>query len=167
MIALMSINTLISTISKTLIANQQMLVTAESCTGGLVAAACTSVPGSSQWFERGFVTYTNDAKMECLGVDADVIEKFGAVSEETAKHMAEGALQHSHAQVAIATTGIAGPDGGSDEKPVGTVCFAWAIQGQNTQMATQVFNGDRQAVREQAVEFVLQMLHQRLDTIFC
>tara|TARA_R110000868_G_scaffold411409_2_gene703781 strand:- start:12696 stop:13187 length:492 start_codon:yes stop_codon:yes gene_type:complete len=163
----MSINTLISTISKTLIANQQMLVTAESCTGGLVAAACTSVPGSSQWFERGFVTYTNDAKMECLGVDADVIEKFGAVSEETAKHMAEGALQHSHAQVAIATTGIAGPDGGSDEKPVGTVCFAWAIQGQNTQMATQVFNGDRQAVREQAVEFVLQMLHQRLDTIFC
>ena len=127
-----------------------MLATAESCTGGMIAAACTDLAGSSQWFERGFVTYSNEAKTEMLGVPAELIAKHGAVSEEVVRAMAEGAIRHSRAQVSIAVTGVAGPGGGSAEKPVGTVWFAWSI---NTLVHTQrvQFSGDRASVRMQTL----------------
>lgn len=132
-----------------------MLATAESCTGGWVAQAITSVAGSSKWFDRGFVTYSNMAKREMLGVKTAVLSRFGAVSEQTARAMAEGALGHSRAQVALAVTGIAGPSGGTPEKPVGTVCFAWAGAGRATVSRRLLFAGDRQAVRRQAVAAAL------------
>lgn len=132
-----------------------MLATAESCTGGWVAQAITSVAGSSKWFDRGFVTYSNMAKREMLGVKTAVLSRFGAVSVQTARAMAEGALGHSRAQVALAVTGIAGPSGGTPEKPVGTVCFAWAGAGRATVSRRQLFAGDRQAVRRQAVATAL------------
>ena len=123
-----------------------MLATAESCTGGMVAAACTDRAGSSQWFERGFVSYSNASKAELLGVSAELIATHGAVSEPVARAMAEGALAHAHAQVSVAVTGVAGPSGGSDCKPVGTVWFAWCVAGQ-THSEVQQFAGDRAAVR--------------------
>ena len=135
-----------------------MLATAESCTGGWVAQAVTSVSGSSEWFERGFVTYTNMSKREMLGVKTTILSRYGAVSEQTARAMAEGALAHSHAQVAIAITGIAGPTGGTPEKPVGTVCFAWAGKKRDTATARHHFNGDRESIRRQAVSTALQGL---------
>lgn len=127
------------------------LVTAESCTGGLVAAACTAVAGSSDWFERGFVTYSNAAKNEALGVDANLIAQHGAVSEAVACAMAEGALAHSHATIAVAVTGIAGPGGATPGKPVGTIWLAWAARGGSTQARRLQLAGDRTAVREQTV----------------
>lgn len=130
-----------------LLARHATLATAESCTGGMIAAALTSVAGSSSWFERGFVTYSNAAKMEMLGVAAGTIEQHGAVSEATACEMATGALVHSAANVSLAVTGIAGPGGGSDAKPVGTVCIAWCERGQVAQSRTFRFPGDREAVR--------------------
>jgi nicotinamide-nucleotide amidase len=139
-----------------------VLASAESCTGGWVAAAVTAIAGSSEWFDRGFVTYSNAAKQDMLGVGPQTLECFGAVSEQTAREMAEGALAHSAANVALAITGIAGPTGGSAAKPVGTVCFAWAIVGQETRTATRHFAGDRTAVRRQSVEFALRTL---LDVI--
>jgi len=139
-----------------------VLASAESCTGGWVAAAITTIAGSSEWFDRGFVTYSNQAKQDMLGVTPGTLERFGAVSEQTAREMAEGALAHSEADVALAITGIAGPTGGSPAKPVGTVCFAWAIAGQETRTATRHFAGDRTAVRRQSVEFALRTL---LDVI--
>lgn len=139
-----------------------MLTTAESCTGGLIAAHCTDLGGSSQWFERGFVTYSNAAKAEMLGVDAELITTHGAVSEPVARAMAQGALQHSAAQVAVAVTGIAGPTGGSLDKPVGTVWFAWATP-QGVVSETQCFPGDRAAVREATVAHALQGLVQQLS----
>lgn len=145
-------------VGQKLLEQKLLLVTAESCTGGWVAEAITSVPGSSEWFERGFVTYTNIAKQEMLGVKASTLEKFGAVSEETAREMAEGALKHSHADIALSVTGIAGPDGGSKEKPVGTVWFGWAGKNFDTIAKLKHFNGDREAIRSQAVEFVLSEL---------
>lgn len=135
------------------------LATAESCTGGLVAAACTALPGSSAWFERGFVTYSNAAKTELLGVDAALIVKDGAVSESVAAAMAIGALQHSKAQAALSITGIAGPDGGSMAKPVGTVCFGWAVALAPVQTQTCYLAGDRQAVREAAVRYALNRMN--------
>jgi nicotinamide-nucleotide amidase len=135
-----------------------MLATAESCTGGWVAQAVTSVSGSSEWFERGFVTYTNISKREMLGVKTTILSRYGAVSEQTARAMAEGALAHSHAQVAIAITGIAGPTGGTPEKPVGTVCFAWGGKKRDTITARHHFNGDRENIRRQAVATALQGL---------
>ncbi|KAB8062455.1 nicotinamide-nucleotide amidohydrolase family protein [Janthinobacterium sp. FT14W] len=134
-----------------------LLATAESCTGGGVAQAVTEVSGSSAWFERGFVTYSNGAKSSMLGVPAGLIAAHGAVSEEVAAAMAQGALAHSPAQVAVSTTGIAGPTGGVPGKPVGTVCFGWARAG-HVQTERRVFAGDRQAVREQAVVHALQGL---------
>lgn len=134
---------------------QAMLATAESCTGGGVACAITAMPGSSHWFDRGFVVYTNASKTEMLGVDPELIETNGAVSEPVARALAEGALQHSHADYSLAITGIAGPGGGSDEKPVGTVWFAWAGDGKETLAEKMQFTGDRQQVREQAVSFAL------------
>lgn len=135
-----------------------ILSTAESCTGGLVAAAITDIPGSSAWFDRGFVTYSNQAKISMLGVSPATLQQHGAVSEATAIAMAEGAQKHSSAQITLATTGIAGPDGGTDDKPVGTVCFAWAFEHQVTATITQCFVGNRQAIRQQAVMYVLQEL---------
>ncbi|MBX9611462.1 MAG: CinA family protein [Burkholderiales bacterium] len=134
-----------------------MLATAESCTGGLIAAACTDLAGSSQWFERGFVTYSNAAKTELLGVDAALIAQHGAVSEPVARAMAAGAIAHSHAQVAVAVTGVAGPTGGSAEKPVGTVWFGFVLPGQ-VLSETRRFDGDRAAVRAATVDHALTRL---------
>jgi len=142
-----------------------MLSIAESCTGGWVAQAITSVPGSSAWFERGFVTYSNAAKKELLGVRARTLARHGAVSEAAATEMASGALAHSRAQVALAVTGVAGPDGGTKAKPVGMVCFAWARKGRVTDSATRRFPGGRDAVRRRSVRFALQGLLERLEDV--
>jgi nicotinamide-nucleotide amidase len=139
-----------------------MLALAESCTGGMVAQTITSIAGSSAWFERGFVTYSNAAKVEMLGVSAQTIENFGAVSEETAIEMVLGALKNSHAQIAGSITGIAGPDGGTLEKPVGTVCFAWAGLALPVTTSTKHFNGNRESVRQQASATLLAGLIERL-----
>ena len=133
-----------------------MLVTAESCTGGWIAQAGTAIAGSSQWFERGFITYTNLAKQEMLGVQADTLQRYGAVSEPTVREMAEGALRHSHAQVSVAVSGIAGPGGATADKPVGTVCLAWARLDHGTRCVTMHFFGDREAVRRAAVMAALR-----------
>jgi nicotinamide-nucleotide amidase len=146
-----------------LLAKGLMLTTAESCTGGWLAQALTSVPGSSRWFERGFVTYSNEAKKEMLGVTAETLARFGAVSRETAEEMARGALRHSHAQVSVAITGIAGPDGGTAEKPVGTVWLAWAGCGKSVSAVLKHYYGDREAVRRQAVITALEGLLDRLS----
>lgn len=135
----------------------QTLATAESCTGGMISAACTDLAGSSAWFERGFVTYSNAAKTELLGVDAALIAAHGAVSEEVARAMAAGAIARSQAQVSVAVTGVAGPTGGSRAKPVGTVCFAWSVGGVVTS-EVQHFPGDRAAVRAATVAHALEQL---------
>lgn len=138
--------------------HQWKLVTAESCTGGGVSEVITSVPGSSEWFDRGFVTYSNQAKIEMLGISPQTLEQFGAVSEQTAREMAEGALNRSDAQVSLAVTGIAGPDGGTPDKPVGTVWFAWAADEIPTSAELQHFDGDRDEVRIQSKNYVLNQL---------
>jgi len=152
----------ITQLGKQLLANDQMIATAESCTGGLVAAAITSVAGSSSWFDRGFVTYSNEAKQEMLGIQADTLSEFGAVSEETAREMAAGALLLSYAQISVSITGIAGPDGGTDDKPVGTIWFAWSIKTDGLEIETQTkkesFIGDRNSIRQQAVVTALEGL---------
>ena len=139
-----------------------LLATAESCTGGWVGEVLTSVPGSSAWFERGFITYSNVAKREMLGVNPDTLKTYGAVSVETAREMAQGAIRHSRADAAIAVTGIAGPGGGSVEKPVGTVCFGWALKSGRVATAKRHFEGDRESVRRQAVEHALKGLLEML-----
>ena len=134
-----------------------LLATAESCTGGWVAKILTDIVGSSAWFERGFVTYTNIAKQEMLGVNVTIIDKHGAVSELTVREMARGALKNSHAHISLAITGIAGPGGGSEVKPVGTVWFAWAVRDNDEiRCADHLFAGDREAVRRQAVMTALE-----------
>jgi nicotinamide-nucleotide amidase len=137
-----------------------VLALAESCTGGGVAEAVTAVAGSSAWFDRGFVTYSNAAKQEMLGVNSSTLKSHGAVSEHTALEMALGALKHSHGNIAAAVTGIAGPDGGSAEKPVGTVCFAWATSAGAAESATMQFVGDREQIRIQSVKTALEGLLQ-------
>jgi nicotinamide-nucleotide amidase len=144
--------------------NRMYLTTAESCTGGLIAGACTDLAGSSQWFDRGFVTYSNAAKTDMLGVDADLIAQFGAVSEEVAIAMALGAIAHSKAQVSVAVTGVAGPAGGSAEKPVGTVWVAWYVSG-HTSTELCHFDGDRAMVRALTVQRALQGLVERLEVL--
>ena len=134
------------------------LACAESCTGGWAAQAMTAVAGSSDWFERGFVTYSNDAKQDLLGVSGRTLVEFGAVSTETAREMAEGVLRHSRAHCAFAITGVAGPSGGSPDKPVGTVCFAWARNGQVTEVGREHFAGDRRQVRAQSVRHALSRM---------
>ena len=141
------------------VAEKRVIVGAESCTGGLIAAVLTSVSGSSAWVDRGFVTYSNAAKMEMLGVSAKTLDAFGAVSVETAREMAVGALNASRATIAYSVTGVAGPTGGSAAKPVGMVCFAFATANGVTS-CTHHFLGDRSAVREQAVNFVLGELRR-------
>ncbi|NCS64836.1 MAG: damage-inducible protein CinA [Hydrogenophilales bacterium CG03_land_8_20_14_0_80_62_28] len=141
------------------------LAAAESCTGGWAAQAITAIPGSSAWFDCGFVTYSNEAKVDMLGVDLETLARFGAVSEATVREMAEGALRKSRAQASFAISGIAGPTGGSDSKPVGTVCFAWAVSCQATESATQRFDGNRRLVRMQAVEYAFRQLLARLPAV--
>lgn len=159
MVALL--NGTLDTLSRRLLERRWCLATAESCTGGLVAAACTELSGSSAWFERGFVTYSNAAKTELLGVSAALIEAHGAVSEAVARGMAEGALRHSLAQVSVAITGVAGPTGGSADKPVGTVCFAWAVP--TGVFSERVhFGGERSDIRRAAVQHALQGLLRRI-----
>ena len=145
-----------------LLEREALCATAESCTGGLVAGAITEIAGSSGWFDRGFITYSNEAKMEMLGVPEATLARHGAVSEATARAMAEGALARSRASIAVAVTGVAGPGGGSPEKPVGMVCFAWARFGASTAAATHHLPGDRQAVREASVVVALEGLLARL-----
>ena len=138
-------------LGRALAARGARLATAESCTGGGIAQAVTAVAGSSAWFERGFVTYSNDAKIELLGVAAATLAAFGAVSGETVVEMAQGALARAHAEIAVAVSGIAGPDGGSADKPVGTVWLAWAMNGRAPRVRRYHFDGDRDAVRRAAV----------------
>lgn len=167
-----SLHVTVEAIASLLQARGQSLTTAESCTGGLIAASCTELAGSSAWFERGFVTYSNEAKTELLGVPAELIERHGAVSEEVARAMAAGALAHSRADIAVAVTGIAGPTGGSDAKPVGTVWLAWAERGERGRDAAHGtvavhaekawFPGDRQAVRGATVARALAGVRNRL-----
>lgn len=152
----------IGLVADLMLRNGWMLATAESCTGGLIAATCTDLAGSSNWFERGFVTYSNAAKTELLGVDAALIARHGAVSEAVVRAMASGALAHSNAQVAVAVTGVAGPGGGSADKPVGTVWLGWAWPGGVLTERCQ-FGGDRSAVRAATVQHALQRLLRLLQ----
>ena len=147
-----------------LLAGGLKLVTAESCTGGMIAEWVTRIPGSSDWFERAFVTYSNEAKREMLGVQQSTLDQFGAVSEETASEMAMGALNASHADVAVAITGVAGPDGGTKSKPVGTVCMAWAVQGGHVYSVRVQLHGDRQAIRRQSAALALEGVIDRAAT---
>ena len=151
------VNDKVRALAQALLAQGWKLATAESCTGGLIAAACTELSGSSGWFERGFVTYSNAAKTELLGVDAALIEAHGAVSEPVARAMAEGAVARSRAQVSVAVTGVAGPSGGSADKPVGTVWFGWSVGGE-VRTERRRFEGDRAAVRAATVHYALQNL---------
>jgi nicotinamide-nucleotide amidase len=146
-----------------LTASRRMLVTAESCTGGWVSEAVTMVPGSSQWFERGFVTYTNLAKQEMLGVQSATLELHGAVSEPTVREMVAGALMRSRGDVALAVSGVAGPSGGTAAKPVGMVCLAWGLRGREVTVVTRHFPGDREAVRRLSVIAALDGLIRALQ----
>lgn len=153
---------LAKTVGERLRSAGEELVTAESCTGGWVAQAVTAAAGSSAWFERGFVTYSNAAKQEMLGVRGETLARHGAVSEETAREMALGALERSKASLAVAVTGIAGPSGGSPDKPVGTVCFAWADR-RGARSETRHFSGERDSVRRQSVVHALEGVLRTLD----
>ena len=152
-------------VGRALLERGRILATAESCTGGWVAKLVTDIAGSSQWFDRGFVTYSNDAKQDMLGVPGSMLETGGAVSEATVSAMVSGALQHSQADVALAISGIAGPGGERPGKPVGTVCFAWQLQGQQPRIETRHFSGDRNNVRQQAVLHALQVLLNELERL--
>lgn len=145
-----------------LLRRRERLVTAESCTGGWVAQCLTAIAGSSAWFDRGFVTYSNAAKTDMLSVSQTTLTRHGAVSEATARAMAQGALAHSPADWSLAITGIAGPSGGSPDKPVGTVCFAWAEREHGCTAETRFFEGDRRAVRQQSVHYALSRVLELL-----
>jgi nicotinamide-nucleotide amidase len=155
------------TLAPLLLARGWKLALAESCTGGLVCATLTELSGSSEWFERGYITYSNQAKTECLGVPTELIESHGAVSEPVAKAMAQGAQRNAGANIGVSITGIAGPAGGTAEKPVGTVCFGWTTpnaRGEHvTTCQTKLFSGDRQLIRQQAAEHALVGLLQLLN----
>ena len=158
-----TLTTLATLVGARLKAKALKLATAESCTGGWVAQALTSISGSSEWFDRGFVTYSNDAKREMLGVWAETLNANGAVSEHVAREMAAGALDRSGAGIAVSVTGVAGPTGGSPEKPVGMVCFAWALRGGALESETRRYEGDREAIRRQSVIRSLQGLLERVE----
>jgi len=140
-----------------------MLATAESCTGGWVGQLLTALPGSSQWYERGFITSANAAKIEMLGVPTETLDQYGAVSEETASAMAAGALAHSHAQATLAISGIAGPGGGTPQKPVGLVCYGWALEDGTLMSSTCRLDGDREEIRSRAVAAALRGLIDLLE----
>jgi nicotinamide-nucleotide amidase len=155
------VNNMSTALAERLLRQQWMLATAESCTGGMIAAHCTDLPGSSAWFERGFVTYSNEAKTELLGVPPDLILMDGAVSESVARAMALGACYRSNARVSVAVTGIAGPTGGSADKPVGTVWLAWCVDG-IAQAEKRLFSGDRTQIRRATVQAAIEGLLSRL-----
>ena len=155
-----SLESLASELGAALLARQWLLVTAESCTGGWIAEAVTTIAGSSAWYERGFVTYSDEAKQAMLDVPGTIIAAHGAVSDETAAAMARGALAHSRAHIAVSVTGVAGPTGGSAAKPVGTVWFGFACRDQEVATHHQLFVGDRTSIRRQAVAFALRRLVQ-------
>ena len=163
----MNTSDIVTTLAEILQSKNWKMTVAESCTGGLVCANLTETAGSSQWFERGYITYSNEAKMECLGVPSKLLETFGAVSEEVAKAMAEGAQVNAGVNVGISITGIAGPSGGSADKPVGMVCFAWVIRnaaGENmVHTKTMLFDGDRHGIRKQACDYALSELAKLLE----
>ena len=150
------LNQMAEALMQRLLARSYRLATVESCTGGWVAKAMTDLAGSSAVLECGFVTYSNEAKQRMVGVSADTLAAYGAVSEQTAAEMASGALEHSTAEVSVSITGIAGPSGGSETKPVGTVCFGWAVRGQSVHTETCHFQGDRDAVRYQSAVHAMQ-----------
>ena len=162
--SLSALEILAETCGNRLLARGEMCCCAESCTGGWVAETMTAIAGSSEWFERGFITYSNAAKTDLLGVDANLIQAQGAVSEAVARAMALGALANSPADWSLAITGIAGPGGGSASKPVGTVCFAWAYRHGSCEVQTCYFAGDRAAVRAQSVKHALSGLLDRLGS---
>lgn len=149
-------------LSTKLLARGWMVATAESCTGGWVGQLLTALPGSSAWYERGFITYANAAKIEMLGVPPATLDTFGAVSEETACAMAQGALAHSHAQASLAITGIAGPSGGTPQKPVGMVCYGWALTDGTLLSSNCRLSGDREEIRSRAVAAALRGLIELL-----
>jgi nicotinamide-nucleotide amidase len=149
---------LVENLSKLLEQKKMLLTVAESCTGGLLSATITHRPGTSKIFDRGFVTYTNESKIEMLGVPKEIIDNHGAVSKECAEAMATGALKHSHAQLAVSVTGIAGPDGGTDTKPVGLVYFGYALKGGSSGSLSQTFKGERNEIQTQAVVSALRHL---------
>ncbi len=155
------VNIMTTSLAERLLHKQWMLVTAESCTGGMIAAHCTDLSGSSAWFERGFVTYSNAAKTELLGVPSDLILKDGAVSESVARAMALGACYRSNAKVSVAVTGIAGPTGGSADRPVGTVWLAWCLNG-ICQAEMRLFSGDRAQIRQATVQAAFEGLLKRM-----
>lgn len=163
-----SCEALLEQLAEGLVRRNKRVATAESCTGGGVACAMTDMAGSSRWFERGFVSYSNEAKTEQLSVPAETIARFGAVSEEVAAAMAAGALRHSRADFGVAVTGIAGPDGGSADKPVGTVCFGWSRRDGEREREPKtrrvLLAGNRQQVREQSIETALQGLLELVET---
>jgi nicotinamide-nucleotide amidase len=144
-------------LGRKLTADGKKIATAESCTGGWIAQTITDVPGSSAWFDRGFVTYSNAAKVQMLGVKPQTLESYGAVSAETATEMAVGALKHSDADISVAVTGIAGPDGGTPEKPVGTVFIAWADKNGENTVVKKHFAGNRRQIRGQTVKSAIQL----------
>lgn len=165
-----SLEALSAALGHALQAKGWQLALAESCTGGMVSQAVTAIAGSSGWFDRGFVTYSNEAKVDMLGVAEKLIQAHGAVSEPVANAMALGAIQHSHAQISASITGIAGPTGGSLEKPVGTVCFGWAIKTDAEQpmkliVETRYFEGDRAAIRQQAASHALTGLLNLVNAV--
>lgn len=149
---------LVKQLADLLLQKEMMIVTAESCTGGLLATSLTHKPGASAYFDRGFITYSNEAKQEQLDVPKSIITEHGAVSEETAKLMAEGALKNSKASIAISITGIAGPDGGTEKKPVGTVILGYALKGGSSGSITHKFEGERQSIQTQSTITALKSL---------
>lgn len=159
----MDLTQLSKQVGERLLAKQWLLATAESCTGGWIAQTITDIAGSSQWFDRGFVTYSNEAKQDMLGVAADTLASYGAVSEPTASAMAKGALAHSRADIVVAVTGIAGPTGGTPDKPVGLVWHAWALRGQSPITQSEQYLGNRFEVRQQTVKTALEGLLRLLD----
>lgn len=154
---------LAETLANRLFEQSLIMATAESCTGGWIAQILTSIPGSSAWFDRGFVTYSIQSKQDMLGVAAHTLDCHGAVSEPVVCEMAQGALNHSLAQLAVSVSGIAGPGGGTPDKPVGTVWFGWCRSGNNAVAERRLFSGDREAVRRQAVAHALQGLLEQVN----
>ena len=157
------VHRLLAQVSALLTARNWRMATAESCTGGFIAKCCTDMAGSSDWFDRAYVTYSYRAKEQMLGVSHDDLLKFGAVSDEIALQMATGAKEHSQVKVTVATTGIAGPGGGMDGKPVGLVHFGWCIDERPAECDAKVFDGDRNSVRQQTVLYALEGIISRLD----
>ena len=158
-----SITKLVAQLAEKLTKRNATITTVESCTGGGISYALTHVPGSSVWFERGFVTYSNSAKSEWVGVSMDLIIKYGAVSNQVAREMALGGRSSANADYGISVTGIAGPGGGSDDKPVGTVCFGWAGPDALIDTKREVFQGDRASIRQQSISYALQGILERID----